>query len=90
VLRELASLVVEEEWRGMGVARALIEELLVKEEGTVYLTCRDELGVFYAHWGFRALTDEEMPKYYARLKVWLRKVEPLGWDADKLLVMKRS
>jgi N-acetylglutamate synthase-like GNAT family acetyltransferase len=64
---ELASLAVIPEWRGKGVARSLIQALMGKALRPLYLTCRGELGPFYAKFGFRVLRRDEMPPYFRRL-----------------------
>jgi N-acetylglutamate synthase-like GNAT family acetyltransferase len=64
---ELASLAVEIEYRGQGVARALIEHLLTQSPRPLYLMCRPELGVFYAPFGFKAIGADEMSPYFRRL-----------------------
>ena len=62
--RELASLVVQLERRGWGVARALIEHFLAAESLPLYLTCRSNLGSFYRRFGFRIVPVGEMPVYF--------------------------
>jgi N-acetylglutamate synthase-like GNAT family acetyltransferase len=64
---ELASLAVEEAFRGMGVARALIEQLLAQAPRPLYLMCRPELGVFYERFGFKAIGADVMPPYFRRM-----------------------
>jgi len=61
---ELASLAVEEDYRGQGVARALIEQLLAQAPRPLYLMCRPELGVFYEPFGFRVISAADMPPYF--------------------------
>ncbi len=85
--QELASIAVREAWRGRGVARALIEALLASHSGPLYLMCRSGLGEMYQKFGFRALSEEEMPEYFR----WVRKVagvvEALRKRDEVLLVM---
>ncbi len=87
---ELASIAVIPEWRGKGVARAVIEHLLEKHPGRLYLTCRAELGPMYQKFGFEVVNPAEMPSYFKRLSgivnLWTR----LTHQADKLLVMRRN
>jgi len=64
---ELASLAVEDGYRGQGVARALIEQLLAQAPRPLYLMCRHELGVFYEPFGFRVIDADEMPPYFRRM-----------------------
>ena len=65
--RELASIAVIPERRGQGIARKIIEHLLEKETGVVYLTCRSQLEAFYTRFGFRRIEREEMPPYFRRI-----------------------
>ena len=44
---ELASLAVEEKYRGLGVARALMERLMAEGTRPLYLMCRLELRALY-------------------------------------------
>jgi N-acetylglutamate synthase-like GNAT family acetyltransferase len=64
---EVASLAVEDAFRGQGVARALIEKLIAQSPRPLYLMCRPELGVFYERFGFRVIGVEEMPPYFLRM-----------------------
>ena len=64
---ELASIAVEEMFRGQGVARALIEHLLTHSPRPVYLMCRPALGSFYEKFGFRVIDLEVMPAYFRRI-----------------------
>ena len=65
--RELASIAVLHEWRGRGVARAVIEALIARESGPLYLTCRDTMTGFYERFGFREIGIGEMTPYFRRL-----------------------
>ncbi|MHB8087087.1 MAG: GNAT family N-acetyltransferase [Anaerolineaceae bacterium] len=64
---ELASLAVEAEFRGQGVAKALIEQLLRQSPRPLYLMCRNELGVFYERFGFKVIGADDMPPYFRRI-----------------------
>ncbi|PWH17570.1 MAG: GNAT family N-acetyltransferase [Anaerolineae bacterium] len=83
---ELASLAVVPAWRGRGVARRIIQQLMRNAPRPLYLTCLAHLGAFYEKFGFRVLGPEEMPPYFRRL-YWLARLAGkfLCW---KLLVMK--
>ncbi|MEW6505766.1 MAG: GNAT family N-acetyltransferase, partial [Chloroflexota bacterium] len=74
--RELASIAVVRNWRGRGVASAIIRQLLAENPPPLYLTCRAELTGFYARFGFQeAGNPAELPPYFrqvARLSRWLR------------------
>jgi N-acetylglutamate synthase-like GNAT family acetyltransferase len=65
--RELASIAVLPAWRGRGVASAVINALLAREEGPLYLTCRETMVNFYQPFGFRKIGRDEMTPYFRRL-----------------------
>lgn len=87
---ELASIVVKAGYRNQGVARAIIEHLLDGSPRPLYLMCRSKLEPFYEKFGFRALTQEEMPRYFRRISKlagWVEAVAVHGTGAG-LSVMK--
>ncbi|EIK98270.1 hypothetical protein PMM47T1_03364 [Pseudomonas sp. M47T1] len=53
----LTGLLVAQDQRGRGVARALIEQATASVEGTVWLFCDPELAAFYQRLGFREHYD---------------------------------
>lgn len=87
--RELASIAVEAEWRGQGVASAIIRRLLEQHPGTLYLTCRASLGSFYEPFGFRAIDNDELTPYFRRLRRIVSAIRKLHIAGERLLVMKR-
>ncbi len=66
-LLELASIAVVPGQRGKGIAGAIIEHLITRAPRPLYLTCRSGLSSFYERWGFRKMSQAEMPAYYRRL-----------------------
>lgn len=84
--RELASVAVAPAWRGRGAARAIIERLLEKENGPLYLTCRSRLGPLYQKFGFASISWEDAPPYFRRILPLRR----LGLVPKDLLLMKRT
>ncbi len=88
--RELASIAVSPEFRGMGLARVIIEKLLRETASPTYLTCRASLGAFYNRFGFQTLSNvAEMPLYFQlawRAASIIRKFIP---RAGEMLVMRR-
>lgn len=84
---ELASIAVDPGYRGQGIARAIIEALLVEAPRPLYLTCRSRLGSFYQQWGFQALNEAEMPTYFRRLSRLASLFNGLSRYDDVLLVM---
>jgi len=87
-LSELASLAVKPAFRHQGVARALIEHVLADSPRPLYLTCRSGLGRMYARFGFQVVGDEELPRYYKRLKRLADTFLELTRREETLLVMK--
>ncbi|GAB4483443.1 MAG: hypothetical protein OHK0031_06750 [Anaerolineales bacterium] len=85
---ELASLAVEERFRGQGLACLLIGHLLQNSPRPLYLTCRAGLGIFYQKFGFRALTPAEMPPYFRRLNFLAGLLMKLPGVEESLLVMR--
>jgi N-acetylglutamate synthase-like GNAT family acetyltransferase len=65
---ELASLAVEEAYRGQGVARILIQHLLERSPRPLHLMCRPELASIYEKFGFRTIAPEAMPPYFRRIQ----------------------
>ncbi len=69
---ELASLAVEEKYRGLGVARALMERLMAEGTRPLYLMCRPELQELYEKFGFRVIEMTAMPPYFRRITRMVR------------------
>ena len=85
---ELASIAVFPEYRGQGVARAIIEYLVKDGQRPLYLMCESSLGPLYEKFGFRGLTYEEMPRYFQRISKLAGIVTTLAHKDQHLLVMK--
>lgn len=89
-LLELASIAVVAEYRGQGIARAIIEHLLQDSSRPLYLTCRSHLQRFYEKFGFRAIAFDEMPRYFQRISKlagFVEAVARLG-EGNGITVMK--
>lgn len=82
---ELASIAVEPEDRGKGIARTIIEHLIAQAPRPLYLMCRSSLGPFYEKWNFHAIGLDEMPAYFRRLVRLASWFMPKG---ESLLVMR--
>jgi len=87
---ELASVVVQPDHRGKGLARAIIERLLASHSGDLYLMCASSLGPLYQKFGFRPIEEPEMPRYFRRIKKLAGLAEWLRRDGESLLIMKRE
>lgn len=86
--QELASLVVVPDWRGRGLARQLVNELISSTDFELYLTCRSSLGGFYERLGFQVISPHEMPGYFrfvSRIFHFLQRLT----RSEGLLVMRR-
>lgn len=89
--RELASIAVQEQARGQGVARAVIQELMVREKmRPLYLMCRARLEPLYVKFGFRAIRLDEMPVYFQRISRAERIFNSKAKPEDRLLVMRKA
>jgi N-acetylglutamate synthase-like GNAT family acetyltransferase len=87
---ELASIVVHSDWRGGGIARMIIEDLVASHPGELYLMCRSELGLLYEKFGFRAIPSEKMPRFFRRISRLAGLLGSLAREGTSLLVMKRD
>ena len=87
--RELASIAVKEDARGQGVARAIIQELLNRETTRpLYLMCRARLEPLYVIFGFRAINQDEMPRYFQQISRAERIFNSKAPAEDRLMVMR--
>ena len=85
---ELASIAVKPDYRGEGLARAIIEHLLEDSPRPLYLTCISSLGSFYNKFGFVSIPYPEMPQYFQRISKLAGLVFTLSNRGESLLVMK--
>ena len=59
--REVGSGFVLPEYRRQGVSARLMNEILSREKGTLYLMCRDKRAPYYEHFGFRQVAVDQLP-----------------------------
>ena len=85
--RELASVVIDPEWRGEGVSREVINHLVSIHPLPVYLTCRSSLEEFYEKFGFRTVNDD-LPPYFNRLRRLFSLFKKASRRRENLLIMK--
>lgn len=86
---ELASIAVEPEWRGRGVARALVEALLASRPNeNIYLMTEPGLRSLYAKFGFQEIAREQMPTYFRRLTSLPGFLA--SWQQERPIVMHKT
>ncbi|MEX2161601.1 MAG: GNAT family N-acetyltransferase [Anaerolineales bacterium] len=87
---ELASIAVKPAWQGRGVARAVIHALLDSHPGELYLMCQSSLGPLYEKFGFRTISQAQMPTYFRRVSKLAGVLHNLNKAGEHLLVMRRA
>ena len=87
-IRELASIAVHPEYRGQGIARAVIEKLLCENPKPMYLMCMSHNGPMYEKFGFRVIAEKQMPRYFARIKKLFNIADVFRKSGEELFVMK--
>ena len=85
---ELASIAVDPEYRGQGIARAIIKYLLIDSPRPLYLMCESKNGALYEKFGFREIPYKEMPRYFQRISKLAGLASTLARHDQRLLVMK--
>lgn len=87
---EMASLVVSPGFQNRGVARLILERLIQDHQGDLYLMCRSSLGSFYQKFGFKAVSEPELPPYFYRVSRLVSLTEFLRKEGESLLIMRLS
>ena len=85
---ELASIAVYPEYRGQGIASAIIEKLLKDSPRPLYLMCESKNGPLYEKFGFRELSYKEMPRYFQRISKLAGLASTLALHDERILIMK--
>ena len=85
---ELASIAVYPEYRGQGIARAIIKHLLKDSPRPLYLMCEFKNGTLYQKFGFREIPYKEMPRYFQRISKLAGLASTLARHDQRLLIMK--
>jgi len=87
-IRELASIAVQPEYRGQGIAREVIEKLLRENPKPLYLMCMSHNGPMYEKFGFKVIDGRQLPRYFARIKKLFDIADVFRKSGEELLVMK--
>lgn len=86
--QEMASIAIQEQFRGGGMAKRIIESLLSSNNNRpIYLMCRARLNDFYLKFGFRPVNIERMPPYFRRICHLEHIVNHYKQPGGRLLVM---
>ena len=85
---EIASIAVKPNYRGKGIARLIIQQLIANNQTPLYLMCRSSLENFYKKFGFFVLARQEMPPYYRRIATFVGMLSGLQSGVESLLVMR--
>ena len=85
---ELASIAVYPAYRGEGIARSIIEQLLKDSPRPLYLMCEFKNGTLYEKFGFREIPYKEMPRYFQRISKLAGLASTLARHDQRLLIMK--
>lgn len=65
---ELASLVIDERWRGHGVSRVLVDDLIERGRRPLWLMCESPLTSYYERFDFREVNDpNQLPSFFRAL-----------------------
>lgn len=86
-LQEMASIAVSPAYRGQGIARKIIEELLSKTSRPLYLMCMGHNGPMYEKFGFKSVPYEQMPRYFQRIQKVFAIADVFRKTGEELLVM---
>lgn len=87
-VRELASIAVDEAYRNLGIAKAIVEHLTNISQKPIYLTCRSNLESFYKQFGFETIPENDMPPAFRQRTTLIKIFFNLTIRKDKLLVME--
>lgn len=89
-IRELASIVVEPAYRGMGISRLIINRLMENSPMPLYLMCRSQLRSFYEKFDFHPISHGEMPLYFRRIASLANVFSLFSKQGESLLIMKHD
>lgn len=64
--REVASGLVLPEYRRQGISTRLMQEILAREQGPLYLMCDRQWAAYYEQFGFAPVAPNELPADFGR------------------------
>jgi N-acetylglutamate synthase-like GNAT family acetyltransferase len=92
--REVGSGYVLPEYRHQGISARLMNEILSRETGTLYLMCRDKWIPYYERFGFRQVPVDQLPtdfrQEYRISTMITRLISAFMKDKIRILPMKRN
>ena len=71
--REVASGFVLPDYRRQGISAQLMAEILKREQGPLYLMCRDKRAAYYEQFGFRRVPVNQLPADF-RQEYWIGRI----------------
>ncbi len=84
---EMASIAVMPLLQNQGLGGIMIRKLISDARFPLYLTCRSQLESYYKQFGFRIASDDELPKYFLRLRRLAGVISALHIINERMLVM---
>jgi N-acetylglutamate synthase-like GNAT family acetyltransferase len=92
--QEVASGFVLPEYRRQGISARLMDEILSREKGTLYLMCRDQRAPYYEQFGFQQVNPNQLPSDF-RKEYWLGRmittlISLFGKDKVRIIPMRRN
>lgn len=92
--REVASGFVLPEYRRQGISAQLMNAILDREKGSLYLMCRDKRTYYYERFGFRQLAVNDLPADFRKEYLIGRFITSLlslfSKDKVRIVPMKRE
>jgi N-acetylglutamate synthase-like GNAT family acetyltransferase len=92
--REVASGFVLPEYRRQGISARLMNEILARENGPLYLMCRDRQAPYYEQFGFRRADVNQLPpdfrKEYRIGRIVTSLMSIFRKDKVRIIPMKRG
>jgi len=92
--REVGSGFVLPEYRRQGISARLMNEILSRETGTLYLMCRDRRASYYEPFGFRRVDIDQLPpdfrKEYRIGRIVTSLASIFSKDKVRIVAMRRG